>query len=71
MKGGASSSARASSSASAAAEEDAKNQRIWCDICKMWLNGPDHYEDHKIGKRHKERKKLLEAERQQQPEQQQ
>ena len=26
---------------------------IYCDCCKMWLNGPTQWEDHKIGKKHK------------------
>ena len=27
-------------------------EKIFCKYCKMWLNSPKQWEDHKIGKRH-------------------
>jgi hypothetical protein len=26
---------------------------VYCDCCRMWLNGPTQWEDHKIGRKHK------------------
>ena len=26
---------------------------VYCEDCEMWLNGNRHWEDHKIGKKHK------------------
>lgn len=26
---------------------------VYCETCEMWLNGPQQYEDHRIGKKHK------------------
>jgi hypothetical protein len=28
---------------------------IWCNICEMWLNGPEQWEDHVVGKKHKKK----------------
>ena len=33
----------------------------YCNDCKMWLNGPQQFEDHVIGKKHKNNVKKLEA----------
>ena len=32
-------------------------QAVYCEDCEMWLNGPTQREDHKIGKKHKHKKK--------------
>ena len=24
-------------------------ERVWCNDCEMWLNGPTQWQDHKIG----------------------
>ena len=29
------------------------DEAVYCDYCKMWLNGHAEWEDHKIGKKHK------------------
>ena len=30
-----------------------EGEAVYCDICKMWLNGPTQWEDHRIGRKHK------------------
>ena len=29
-----------------------QNGALYCEVYEMWLNGPTHWEEHKIGKKH-------------------
>ena len=42
-------------------ESSTSNKSVYCKDCKLWLNGPTQWEDHKIGKRHKTAVKNKEA----------
>ena len=35
--------------------DDCKEHKgaVWCEYCGKWLNGPQQYNDHKTGKKHK------------------
>ena len=26
---------------------------VYCEYCEMWLNGPNQWEEHKLGKKHR------------------
>ena len=32
---------------------------MWCPYCELWLNGPDQWDDHEIGKKHKKNMKKI------------
>ena len=42
-------------------EQKSFSESVYCEICEMWLNGPLQWEDHKIGKKHKENIKRQES----------
>ena len=37
---------------------DQESGAYYCSCCDMWLNGPDQWEDHKIGKKHRKNHRL-------------
>ena len=37
---------------------DRESGAFFCSCCEMWLNGPDQWEDHKIGKKHTKNHRL-------------
>ena len=30
---------------------------VYCSVCKLWLNGPAQFDDHKTGKKHRKNRK--------------
>ena len=40
---------------------------MYCEACQMHLNGPDHWEEHRKGKTHKEKVATKNAREQQPP----
>lgn len=34
-------------------------EKKYCDVCQAWFNGPVQFEDHRCGKKHREKEKRL------------
>ena len=37
---------------------EAQCRNIYCETCEMWVNGPEQWQDHSIGKKHKKCSKI-------------